>query len=299
VSIVFAPEKITGLIGETGCGKSVLAMAVLRLLPKSTDVQGIVRYGDEQVLSMGRRRLRRLRAAEIALIPQNPAASLNPIHRLGGQVAEGLRVLSREGWAPRRARGPEDAREVAERVLSGLGLPDSGRLYPFQLSGGMRQRGLSALALVRRPAWILADEPTKGLDAELRRTVALLLRELVARTGAGLVVISHDIPLARSLCQEVAVMYAGKIMESGPVEQVLHRPLHPYTRGLLAALPDRGLEAMEGTGPAMSDPPRGCVFHPRCPARMAACSVVEPPVAETKEGGTVSCHLYTGQRRRP
>lgn len=293
VSLDFNPAKISGLIGETGSGKSVLAMSLLRLLPSNATVQGNIYYGEEEITKMNQKRLRQLRSAQIALIPQSPGASLNAVLKLGNQVAEGLNILKNEQWQPKKlSKNKFRVKKIVEKILCKLGISQTVNLYPFQLSGGMRQRVLSSIALIRRPEWILADEPTKGLDPELRNTVAMLMKKIIKQLQAGLIVITHDILLASQLCDLVFVMYAGKIVESGPIKEIFNHPQHPYTKALLAALPNRGLKAMKGNCPAMGNLPSGCVFHPRCQSRLPICSMKDPISIKTSTDRTVNCHLY-------
>lgn len=292
VSISFEPNKITGIIGESGCGKSVLAMSLLRMLPANCHVNGNITYGDEELLTIPLGRLRKLRARQIALIPQSPGSSLNPLHRLYRQVAEGYRVLKREGWIGKgNDQKNPSIKKVVERLFSDLGLDSLQRHYPFQLSGGMRQRVLASIALIREPSWMIADEPTKGLDPHLRRAVSDLLKYVTQNSRAGLIVISHDIPFTRQLCDEIAVMYAGQIVEKGTTRQILEQPVHPYTKGLIASLPEFGLQAMPGNSPSMGSTFVGCAFHDRCSSRVPSCAEQEPPEV-ILNGRTVKCFLY-------
>ena len=266
IDLAVAEGETVGIVGETGCGKSVLARAVLRLNRGAEIRSGSIRFAGSDVLTMGPAELRALRGAGIGMVFQDPATYLNPVFTIGRQLAEVLRAHDMP-----RARSLE--------LLDAVGLPEPSALlarYPHELSGGMRQRVLIALALAANPRLLLADEPTTALDVTVQRQVLALIADLVARLGLTLVLISHDLGVIGAMCRRVVVMYAGSIIEDGPAADLLDRPRHPYTQGLLAAVPDlerpgalpRGIP---GSIPSLRDPPPGCRFHPRCPLAMPVC----------------------------
>jgi peptide/nickel transport system ATP-binding protein len=265
-----------GVAGESGSGKSTVAATVLRLTPRSAKVSGRVLLDDEDVLSMSFGRLRAVRWSEASIVFQGALHSLNPLHRIGRQVAEPVQLHDRT--ATRRA-----AQQTVGRLLSDVGLP--ARLassYPHQLSGGQKQRVMIAMALACEPRLIVADEPTTALDVMVQAQVLDLLTSLVHDRGLGLVVISHDLSVLASTCDRVAVMYAGRVVEQGRSADVLDRARHPYTRALSAAFPTIGDPAarfaprgLPGDPPWPGDLPAGCPFHPRCPETVAQCRTVD------------------------
>ena len=285
LSFNFSKNAVTGIIGETGCGKSVMAQAILRLLPSNAEITGRVNWGEQNILELDRKELSELRTKGVALIPQNPAAALNPVMRIGRQLAEALKKS-------KPAIKKNSLKDEVKECFSDLHLLHESSSFPFQLSGGMKQRTLAGIALIRDPCWIIADEPTKGLDSELRKTVAELLAGITAEAEAGLAVITHDLKFAEYLCDYIIVMYAGRIIESGPVKKVFTDPMHPYTKGLLWARPECGFKTMTGASPPMSDLPSGCPFHPRCPDKMEKCSEFFPKPVKTGEDREIYCYLY-------
>ena len=288
IDLAIEEGEAVGIVGETGCGKSVLARSVLRLDPAAQVLSGGISFGGADVLAMGPAALRALRGAGIGMVFQDPATYLNPVFTIGSQVAE---VLRAHGLRGRRA---VRARSVA--LLESVGLPQAAGLlgrYPHELSGGMRQRVLIGLALAANPRLLLADEPTTALDVTVQRQVLALIADLVARLGLTLLLISHDLGVVGALCRRVVVMYAGTVVEDGPAVALLEAPRHPYTHGLLAAVPD--LERPEdlprgvpGSIPSPRHPPPGCRFHPRCPLAMPICRVEAPLLAGG--GHRTACH---------
>lgn len=264
--------QIFGLIGETGSGKSVLGLSLVRLLPAQASVSGSILYKGKDLLKLSPKEMRQIRGREIALIPQNPASSLNPVMTLGSQLREAIRAYA--GRA-----GNKQLNSQAAGLLHAMNMPDAEqqlRRYPFQLSGGMKQRVLAAMGLAGSPSMLIADEPTKGLDALIRVQVTEMLANMARRTGAALLLITHDLDAARVLCDEVGVMYAGQIIEQGPAKELFAQPMHPYTRGLIASMPSRGMIPIAGTAPSLTDMPAGCKFYERCSFAMLRCKAEQP-----------------------
>lgn len=253
------------LVGETGCGKSVVASAIMQLLPHNASVQGRAIYAGRDLLALGEREMARLRGNEIAIVFQNPSLSLNPIMRVGEQIAEPLQV--HKGF--KRSRSLRMAEDMASRL--GLGGRVKARMYPFQFSGGMNQRAMIAASMILSPRIIIADEPSKGLDSTLAGEVMAEMMEIKDQVGASLLIITHDLLLARDISDRVAVMYCGEIVEVGKSRDVFSEPLHPYTAALLSCLPERGFKPISGSSPSMIKPPAGCKFYPRCPQRQEKC----------------------------
>lgn len=270
------------LIGESGCGKTVLAQAILGLLPANTRIGGTIEYRDENLLAQGEDELRKIRGRRIALIPQSSAHVLNPVETVGDQIAE---VLTSRHILP-----PEAARRETTRLLGEMDFenPDLAyRKYPHEISGGMRERALIAMALSADPDMIVADEPTAGLDVMVRRRVLGMLAERTR--DRTLLVITHDLVTASALSQKIAVMYAGEIVEAGTLREVLESPSHPYTEGLLSSHPSRGLRPIPGISPLASSLPDGCRFAARCPRATCSCRKNHPELARTCGNHEVRC----------
>lgn len=286
VSLTFSPDTVTGIIGETGSGKSVLGLSILGLLQSNAAVSGKIFLGERELTALSQRELCQVRGRDIALVAQNPATSLNPSLRVGRQIEEVFRLRG-ERRAQRRAHTLELLRSMAfsdpERVA---------RAYPFELSGGMCQRALTAIAVAARPRWIIADEPTKGLDAVVRNQVYDTFCTVREQYRAGFLVITHDLLLARKFCHRIVVMYCGRILEVNTARGLFEHPRHPYTQGLIASLPHLGMRSMAGFSPAFTHQPTGCVFHPRCPHARERCRLEEPGELCLGEG-RVACHGCT------
>ncbi len=292
VSLDIPAGKTVGLIGETGSGKSVLGLSILRLLPRNASLTGEIRYKGQDILTMPGKQLQQLRGNEIALLPQSPSTSLNPVLQTGSQITEGLCLHRKMKWKP--------AWEKALAMLRLLNLPQpekKAREYPHQLSGGMKQRILAAISVTGRPSLLIADEPAKGLDAVLRAQVTGILRQLTGETGAAMLLITHDLKVAASLCDEVAVMYAGEIVENGPAEKILTNPVHPYAQGLLASLPEHGLRPIPGYGPSLLDLPAGCKFQRRCLLARDVCAEKRPPWQVFSNGWHARCWFIDQSRK--
>ncbi|MCU1494985.1 MAG: transporter ATP-binding protein putative oligo/dipeptide transport protein [Acidimicrobiaceae bacterium] len=262
-----------GLVGESGSGKSITLKALLGLLPPEAAISGgHVRLDGEDLVTASQRRLRQIRGPEMSMVFQEPMSALNPVMRVGDQIAEGPRLhlgLGRSGAAAR-----------AVELMRKVGIPDPERRfrsYPHQFSGGMRQRVMIAIALSCNPRVVLCDEPTTALDVTIQDQILRLLTALCAESGTSLVFVTHDLPVIAQVCQTVAVMYAGRILERGPVSEIFREPRHPYTLGLLRSAPNfeenrSGLVPIAGSPPSLRSLPGGCPFHPRCPFATEDCS---------------------------
>ena len=282
IDLDVAPGESLGLVGESGCGKSITWLAALGLLTGSAQasgnaqVSGSVRLAGEEILGAPGTVLDRVRGGRIATVFQDPASALNPVHRVGRQVMEALGLH-------RGIRG-DAARAEARRLMEQVGIPDAARrleAYPHEMSGGQNQRVMIAMALAGRPELLVADEPTTALDATIQAGILDLLRSLRDQTGMALVLISHDLGVVAETCQRVCVMYAGRIIEDAPTAELFANPAHPYSAGLLAALPPltgprRRLTAIPGSVPEPWNLPSGCAFAPRCPLAMPACDAAPP-----------------------
>jgi peptide/nickel transport system ATP-binding protein len=283
-SVTIRPGELLLVVGESGSGKTVLAHTLLALLPRNVDVSGSVRLGGQELLDLPPAELRRVRGRRMALIPQSPASSLNPVRKLGGQLFEGARA---------RGLSEEQARTRLRELLAELGLDlecISGR-YIHQLSGGMQQRIVNAMALVGEPDIVIADEPTSGLDADLVDTTAAQLREISAR-GASLLVITHDLRLAERLGGRLALLYASRIVEVGPTTSFFAAPAHPYGRELLRALPERAGKSIPGVAPELTALPAHCAFADRCPDRFDRCTESIPDLYPVPDGVMARCFVH-------
>ena len=291
VSLRVEAGEAVALVGESGCGKSMTALSIMRLLrPPGKTVSGSVRFEGTNLLALPPREMRRIRGARIAMVFQDPMTYLNPLARVGAQIAEA--VVLHQGANARLAR--ERAVEALERVR----VPAPGRtfdLYPHQLSGGMRQRVLIAMAVVCKPALLIADEPTTALDVTIQAQVMRLLADLRRELGSALVLITHDLGLVAEFCDRVNVMYAGQIVESADAASLFTSPRHPYTQALLRSTLSterRSMEfvTIEGQPPDLAAPPPGCRFHPRCDKALARCAS-DAPVSYVSKAGASRCWL--------
>jgi peptide/nickel transport system ATP-binding protein len=269
------------LVGETGCGKSVVASAIMQLLPHNASVQGRAIFAGRDLLALGEREMARIRGSEISIVFQNPSLALNPIMLVGEQIAEMLQV--HKGISRNRSL------RMAEDILRRLGLAEreKARMYPFQFSGGMNQRVMIATSLILSPKIIIADEPSKGLDGILAGEVMAEMARIKDQMGASLLLITHDLLLARDVSDRIAVMYCGEIVEIGKSREIFSKPLHPYTIALLSCLPERGFQPIPGSSPSMIEPPIGCKFHPRCPQGLEKCRR-KPKMTKVEGRGEVS-----------
>jgi peptide/nickel transport system ATP-binding protein len=289
IDLAIRRGEAVGLVGESGCGKSVTWLAALGLLPKHARITGSVRLAGEEILGAAPQKLDRVRGGRIAMIFQDPASSLNPVKRVGVQVTEAL--------ALHRGMGGGTARAEAKRLFDQVGIPDAARrldAYPHELSGGQNQRVMIAMALAGEPELLVADEPTTALDVTIQAQILELLSALRRETGMALVLISHDLGVIGEVTERVAVMYAGRIVEEAPAEALLSTPRHPYAQGLLAALPPldgpkQRLTAIPGGVPDPRAMPPGCAFAPRCPVAIAACASGPPPLIALGEARRAAC----------
>jgi peptide/nickel transport system ATP-binding protein len=299
VSLSVDRGRTLGVVGESGSGKSVTALTVMGLtrLPNAT-ISGEVLLDGVDLLAMPADELRRVRGKRVAMIFQDPLSSLHPLYKIGWQIVEAIQAHEHVSEKAAHARALEALREV--------GIPNADdRLssYPHELSGGMRQRVMIAMALVLDPEILIADEPTTALDVTVQAQILDLVRDLQAEHGTAVVLITHDLGVIAETADEVAVMYAGRVAELGPLTGVIDHPEHPYTWGLLQSLPSteasrsEQLHPIEGSPPSLISVPSGCPFHPRCPYVMDVCAREKPALLPTTTGHTVACHLPVPTRR--
>ncbi len=294
LSFSIAPGEVLGLVGESGSGKSITSLAIMRLLPPQARVSGKILFtqngATSNLATVPDEAMRQLRGSRIAMIFQEPMTALNPVMRVGDQIAEAARVHNpfskREAW------------QRAVDAMNDVAIPDPrqrARDYPHQLSGGMRQRVMIAMAIVNRPQLLIADEPTTALDVTIQAQILELLAELRTKFGLAMLFISHDLAVVSRVADRVAVMYAGNLVELGARRDIFQAPAHPYTRGLLLAVPDlktdrgRPLQTIEGTVPPLQAMPPGCSFEPRCGFRVPECTVAVPPLVEVSPGHWARC----------
>ena len=274
VSFKIDKGETFGLIGESGSGKSVIGMSLLRLLPKNARVAGEAIFEGSDLLAADDKQMQKYRGEKIAFIPQNPTASLNPLMKNGLQLSE---VFEQKGET--RQKSWDLAVKVMQRLL--IGQPAiSARRYPHQLSGGMRQRLIAGISLSLEPEMVIADEPTKGLDSLTRRSTIEFFRQLNGNQDRSMLLITHDLDLAYEICDRLAVLYAGEIVEMGPAKKLMDDPEHPYTRGLLKSLPKNGLVPLEGSSPSLLGLPKGCFFEERCKVHKPDCINHHPQLSQ-------------------
>jgi oligopeptide/dipeptide ABC transporter ATP-binding protein len=299
------PGKTLGIVGESGCGKSVTARSILRIVERPGRIVGgqiLLERAEGEVdlatLPADGRLMRGIRGGEIALVFQEPMTSFSPVHTIGSQIVEAVQLHRRLPKAEARARAVD--------MMKLVGIPRAeARLdeYVYQLSGGLRQRAMIAMALAAAPRLLIADEPTTALDVTTQAQILALLRELQQRTGMAIMLITHDLGVIAEMADEVVVMYLGRVVEQGPVDAIFHAPKHPYTQALLRSIPSvhaagrSRLPTISGSIPHPFNRPPGCPFHPRCPAFMpGTCDQAEPALAPVADGQTVSCFLYESTR---
>jgi peptide/nickel transport system ATP-binding protein len=282
IDLAVRQGKSLCLVGESGCGKTVLAMSIMRLLPENARVSGEIWFRGKDLSLAGEEEMRRIRGREIAMIFAQPATYLNPVITVGEQIAEAVRA--------HRHCSRREAREKTLELMEMVRIhPPRQRYdhYPHEFSGGMQQRAMIAMALAFSPRLLIADEPTSSLDVTVQAEILELLEDLVARFGSSLLLITHDLGVAAGMCDHAAVMYAAEIVETGDAGEVFGRPRHPYTKALLGAISDGELKPIKGSVPELTHLPDGCRFHPRCRFCLDICREKRP---EMKEG--VRCHLW-------
>ncbi|HVN98381.1 MAG TPA: ABC transporter ATP-binding protein [Syntrophorhabdaceae bacterium] len=295
VSFEIEEGETFGLVGESGCGKSVTALSILRLIPDPPGkiVGGKILFKGRDLLEATEREIRSMRGKEISMIFQEPMTSLNPVFRIGQQVADVIRL--------HQGTGERASMQKAVEMLAKVHIPDAedvARRFPHQLSGGMRQRVMIAMELSCRPSLLIADEPTTALDVTIQAQILELVREMRDELQTSILLITHDLGVVAELCDQVAVMYAGSIVERATVDKIFAGPKHPYTQGLWGAIPPVDeeksvLSVIPGSVPDLSELPQGCKFHPRCSFRFDPCTRTRPPLIEGSPGHFVSCWLYT------
>ena len=292
VDLTLNRNEVVGIVGETGCGKSVTVRSTMGLVPDPGHiVAGQVLLDGENLLKKDDAELRRIRGSRMSMIFQNPLSSLNPVFTIGNQVGHVISI--------HQAMNKKEAIDRAAEVFDLVRLPDPERLlkkYPHELSGGMLQRVMIAMALSCRPEVLIADEPTTALDVTIQAQILSLMLRLKEETGTSIIMITHDLGVVAETCDRVAVMYAGLIVEQGPGQAIFNQPLHPYTEGLLSSLPGQQrdgdeLRTIEGLVPDLIHPPSGCRFHPRCPIAQEICQREVPELLDKSDSRVVSCHF--------
>ena len=300
LSFSIAPGEVLGLVGESGSGKSITSLAIMRLLPPQALVSGEILFAEDgatrNLATLSADSMRQLRGSRIAMIFQEPMTALNPVMRVGDQIAEAVLAHG--------ARSRREAAKLAVQAITDVAIPEPERRahdYPHQLSGGMRQRVMIAMAIVNRPQLLIADEPTTALDVTIQAQILDLLAQLRATFGLAMLFISHDLAVVSKVADRVAVMYAGNLVEIGARHDIFQAPAHPYTRGLLHAVPDlktergRPLGTIEGTVPPLHAMPPGCAFEPRCGFRIPECSRSLPPLIEIAQGHWARCPVVNAK----
>ncbi len=300
LSLSIDPGEVLGLVGESGSGKSITSLAIMRLLPPQARVSGDILFAENgsarNLATLPSDSMRQLRGSCIAMIFQEPMTALNPVMRVGDQIAEAVLAHG--------TRSKNEAAKLAVQAMTDVAIPEPDRRardYPHQLSGGMRQRVMIAMAIVNRPQLLIADEPTTALDVTIQAQILDLLAKLRAKFGLAMLFISHDLAVVSQVAARVAVMYAGSVVELGGKQEIFRSPAHPYTRGLLHSVPDlntdrtRPLETIEGTVPPLQAMPPGCAFEPRCEFRIPECARVLPPLVEVSSGHWARCPVLNSK----
>lgn len=293
INLQLNQNEVLGIVGETGCGKSVTARSILKLVPEPGKiVSGEISLNGKDILSMTDAEVNEIRGGQVAMIFQNPLSSLNPLFTIGEQVSRIIRIHQHLNQSAANTRAVEMFNQVR--------LPNPNRLlrkHPHELSGGQLQRVMIAMALSCLPQLLIADEPTTALDVTIQAQILTLMLRLKEETKTSIMLITHDLGVVAEVCDRVVIMYAGRIVEDAPVEQIFQEPLHPYTKGLMASIPGRNeqeqdLAAIKGSVPNLIRPPEGCRFHPRCPNAEEVCQQKIPALKTFKEGHNIACFLY-------
>ena len=296
VTLSLDQGQTLGIVGESGSGKTTLALTLLRMLPPAAKiVSGEIMFEGVDLMKKSESEMRRIRGKRIAMILQDPMASLNPLFTIGDQVSEPLRVHEGVGRRTAWSRATDLLKSVR------IPAPEARvREYPHQMSGGMRQRIVGAIAISCAPRLLIADEPTTSLDLTIQAQYLNLLRDLQRQHELALIFITHNLGIVAKMCDQVAVMYAGRVVEWGPVTRIFDAPAHPYTQALLGSIPRMGdarelLTAIDGQPPDLAAPPSGCAFHPRCPFAEARCRVDVPPLETGRDGRAVACWVFPAE----
>ena len=291
VSLRLSEREVLGVVGETGCGKSVMATSVMKLVPlPGKIVRGEIIFNGENLIHKTEDEMREIRGRKISMVFQNPLSSLNPVFTIGDQVCHIIRIHQK--------CGKDEALERTMNIFEKVRLPDPKKVlgkYSHELSGGMLQRVMISMALSCEPQILIADEPTTALDVTIQAQILSLMDDLRSQMNTSILLITHDLGVIAEMCDRVMVMYAGKVMENGSVQDVLRTPLHPYTSALMRAIPEKArrggiLETIEGVVPDLISRTEGCSFHPRCQYRMDKCEELTPCLEEKQEGHFVACH---------
>lgn len=293
VSFEIEEGEVLGVVGETGAGKSLTAHAIMGLTPLvGGKVTGSVRFEDKELLTISSEEMQSIRGNDISFIPQNPMTSLDPVYRVGDQIVEGLRKHTKVGG--------REAKKQALAKMEQLRIPSPDKVYmqyPHQLSGGLKQRIVIAIALITNPRLLIADEPSTALDVTVQAQIMRLFRDQAIAHGIALILITHDLGVVAQVCDKILVMYAGNLVEYGDVETIFKEPKHPYTKALLACIPVMGmkkgsLSAIEGNVPNAFNFPSGCRYHTRCPNVTPLCKELAPQLIRIDDGAKVACHNY-------
>lgn len=296
ISFELKEKQILGIVGESGCGKSVTALSIMRLLPKPSGIieSGSVLFNGSDIVDLPAEEMHHVRGNRISMIFQEPMTALNPVHKIGIQLGEIFSLHFPD--MPK-----ENIRKESIELLQKVGIPDpKNRMneYPHQISGGMRQRVLIAISLAAKPDILIADEPTTALDVTIQSQILDLMMQLQKETGMAIIFITHDLGVIAEICDDVVVMYAGKVAETSPVRDLFKEPKHPYTKGLLASIPrldsprKKRLNIIKGMVPSLHELPEGCRFENRCPDAMEICKTKPPQIKQVAENHFVSCYLY-------
>ncbi|QRG69107.1 ABC transporter ATP-binding protein [Brevibacillus choshinensis] len=292
VSLTVEPGETVGVVGESGCGKSVTSMSIMQLLGRNVEMSGSIRFQDKELLSLSDKEMQKIRGNQIAMIFQEPMTSLNPLHTIGKQISEPLRR--------HLGMSKQAAKERTIQLLRQVGIPRADEIihdFPHQLSGGMRQRVMIAMAMACEPKLLIADEPTTALDVTIQAQILELMKKVRDEKGTSIMLITHDLGVVAEMCHRVIVMYAGQIVEEADVKKLFDDPKHPYTRGLMKSMPSvsvnqERLDAIPGAVPLLSEMPTGCRFAPRCSQVMDICHQKNPELLSVSDTQKCRCWLY-------